>query len=333
MPVGRVRGRQKALAEFRRLFEEATEDRPGLRVAIAHADAPEWVDDISALALEARPQAEIELVENLGAVVGTHAGPGRGRLLLVPGRLSVVASRRRRLRGLVVLVASRASSSSVGRRRRRSWSSSPAVVVGVVVVAAVNTARGLSLPTGSFVVLGQPEQREVERDPGDRDGGDEKRAEKRPLPRAHAHRLRRARELASCGRDFGRPVAEQDCDGSSFRVDVARAERLRIAVQLDVRSAGRRSHHLEAKPELVRPEVRGRRVRLGRAPRIAEATAPACPEALVQCSTRRPSKLATSPQANTPSCPVRPHASVAIAPLSTSRSEAGSAPIATSSAS
>jgi len=71
-----VRGRQKALAEFRRLFEEATEDRPGLRVAIAHADAPEWVDDISALALEARPQAEIEFVENLGACVGTHAGPG-----------------------------------------------------------------------------------------------------------------------------------------------------------------------------------------------------------------------------------------------------------------
>jgi len=76
VPIGRVRGRQKALAEFRRLFEEATEDRPGLRVAIAHADAPEWVDDISALALEARPRAEIELVENLGACVGTHTGPG-----------------------------------------------------------------------------------------------------------------------------------------------------------------------------------------------------------------------------------------------------------------
>ncbi|MEI7760469.1 MAG: DegV family protein [Thermoleophilia bacterium] len=76
VPVGRVRGRQKALAEFRRLFEEATENRPGLRVAIAHADAPEWVEDVSALALESRPLAEIELVENLGAVVGTHAGPG-----------------------------------------------------------------------------------------------------------------------------------------------------------------------------------------------------------------------------------------------------------------
>ena len=76
VPVGRVRGRQKALAEFRRLFEEATEDRPGLRVSIAHADAPEWIDEITTLALAARPQAEIELVENLGAVVGTHAGPG-----------------------------------------------------------------------------------------------------------------------------------------------------------------------------------------------------------------------------------------------------------------
>ncbi len=76
VPVGRVRGRQKALAEFRRLYEEATEDRPGLRVAIAHADAPDWIEDISSIALDTRPNAEIELVENLGAVVGTHAGPG-----------------------------------------------------------------------------------------------------------------------------------------------------------------------------------------------------------------------------------------------------------------
>jgi DegV family protein with EDD domain len=76
VPVGRVRGRQKALAEFRRVFEQATADRAGLRVAIAHADAPEWVEDISELVREARPLAEIELVQTLGAVVGTHAGPG-----------------------------------------------------------------------------------------------------------------------------------------------------------------------------------------------------------------------------------------------------------------
>jgi fatty acid kinase fatty acid binding subunit len=76
VPIGRVRGRQKALEEFAKVFVARTEDRPGLRVAIAHADAPEWIDVISALVQARRPQAEIDLVESLGAVVGTHAGPG-----------------------------------------------------------------------------------------------------------------------------------------------------------------------------------------------------------------------------------------------------------------
>jgi DegV family protein with EDD domain len=76
VPIGRVRGRQKALEEFGRVFEEATDDRPGLRTAIAHAAAPEWIDVIGEMVRKIRPQAEIELVETLGAVVGTHAGPG-----------------------------------------------------------------------------------------------------------------------------------------------------------------------------------------------------------------------------------------------------------------
>jgi DegV family protein with EDD domain len=76
VPIGRVRGRQKALEEFSRVFTQSTQDTPGLRIAIAHADAPEWVDLLTALVREARPHAQIELVENLGAVVGTHAGPG-----------------------------------------------------------------------------------------------------------------------------------------------------------------------------------------------------------------------------------------------------------------
>ena len=75
-PIGKVRGRQKALAEFARVFTSTTEDRPGLRLAIAHAEAPEWIEVLTDLAAKARPQGEIELVENLGAVVGTHAGPG-----------------------------------------------------------------------------------------------------------------------------------------------------------------------------------------------------------------------------------------------------------------
>ena len=74
--VARVRGRQKALAEFERRLEAATEDRAGLRVAIAHADAAEWVGTLSELVWRARPKAEIEFTASLGAVVGTHAGPG-----------------------------------------------------------------------------------------------------------------------------------------------------------------------------------------------------------------------------------------------------------------
>jgi DegV family protein with EDD domain len=76
VPIGRVRGRQKAIEEFARVFSDATTDTPGLRIAIAHADAPEWIGVLTDLVTRVRPQAQIELVENLGAVVGTHAGPG-----------------------------------------------------------------------------------------------------------------------------------------------------------------------------------------------------------------------------------------------------------------
>lgn len=74
--VARVRGRQKAIAEFERRFVEATEDEAGLRVAIAHADAEEWVGTLSELVWRTRPKAEIEFTSTLGAVVATHAGPG-----------------------------------------------------------------------------------------------------------------------------------------------------------------------------------------------------------------------------------------------------------------
>ncbi len=74
--VARVRGGKKAVAEFERRFAEATEDRPGLRVAIAHADAPEWVGTLSELVWRVRPKAEIEFTATLGAVVSTHTGPG-----------------------------------------------------------------------------------------------------------------------------------------------------------------------------------------------------------------------------------------------------------------
>jgi DegV family protein with EDD domain len=76
LPVKRVRGNAKAFAEFVAAFTSATADRPGLRVGIAHADAPERAEALSSMVARERPSAEIELVTMLGPVVGTHAGPG-----------------------------------------------------------------------------------------------------------------------------------------------------------------------------------------------------------------------------------------------------------------
>ncbi len=76
VPIKRLRGEAKAWDELRRLFEEATTDRPSLRVGIAHAAAPARLETLRKLVGESRPRALIEVATILGAVVGTHAGPG-----------------------------------------------------------------------------------------------------------------------------------------------------------------------------------------------------------------------------------------------------------------
>jgi len=76
VPVKRVRGNKKAFAEFTKTFEEATIDRPSLRVAIAHADAPDREQALRSMVRDVRPNAQIEAAGMLGPVVGTHAGPG-----------------------------------------------------------------------------------------------------------------------------------------------------------------------------------------------------------------------------------------------------------------
>ena len=76
VPLTRARGRAKAFEEFRKRFEAATTDGPGLAVGMAHAEAEEAVEQLREIVLAARPQAEVKLVTSLGAVVGTHAGPG-----------------------------------------------------------------------------------------------------------------------------------------------------------------------------------------------------------------------------------------------------------------
>jgi DegV family protein with EDD domain len=76
LPVKRVRGNRKAIQEFSEAFRAATRDQPGLRVGIAHAEAPERMAALEKLVRDVRPNAEIEVATTLGPVVGTHAGPG-----------------------------------------------------------------------------------------------------------------------------------------------------------------------------------------------------------------------------------------------------------------
>jgi DegV family protein with EDD domain len=76
VPLKRVRGNQKAMQEFVSRFTAATTDSPTLKVGIAHADAPERAEQLRKMVRGERPHAKVELVTTLGAVVGTHAGPG-----------------------------------------------------------------------------------------------------------------------------------------------------------------------------------------------------------------------------------------------------------------
>ncbi|HET7567280.1 MAG TPA: DegV family protein, partial [Gaiellaceae bacterium] len=76
VPLKRVRGSGKALAAFGAARESTSSDEPSLRVGIAHAAAPERLRALEELVGQVRPRAVLEVATSLGAVVGTHAGPG-----------------------------------------------------------------------------------------------------------------------------------------------------------------------------------------------------------------------------------------------------------------
>jgi DegV family protein with EDD domain len=76
IPLKRVRGNRRAFQEFIDVFDAGSSEGPNLRVAIAHADAPDRAEALRELVRRIRPEAQLELVTTLGPVVGTHAGPG-----------------------------------------------------------------------------------------------------------------------------------------------------------------------------------------------------------------------------------------------------------------
>ena len=74
-PLRRVRGARRARAEFERFLAERA-DASDLHLAVVHAAAPEAAQQLLAMARRVAPQAVIDHVGELGAVVGTHGGPG-----------------------------------------------------------------------------------------------------------------------------------------------------------------------------------------------------------------------------------------------------------------
>ena len=76
IPIKRVRGNRKAFQEFVDVVQSETVDGPGLHFGTAHADAPERAAELAKMVRDLRPQATIDVETELGAVIGTHAGPG-----------------------------------------------------------------------------------------------------------------------------------------------------------------------------------------------------------------------------------------------------------------
>jgi DegV family protein with EDD domain len=85
VPVKRVRGSQRALEELVAGLVAGSAGAQRLHVSIAHADAPERLARLHELVLAQCPDARIELETELGAVIGTHAGPGAIGLFWIEG--------------------------------------------------------------------------------------------------------------------------------------------------------------------------------------------------------------------------------------------------------
>jgi DegV family protein with EDD domain len=74
--VARVRGASRVLAAMLDQFEQETPAGAPIRVAIAHAQAPDQAATLAREIVGLRSQARIELVVPLGPVIGTYGGPG-----------------------------------------------------------------------------------------------------------------------------------------------------------------------------------------------------------------------------------------------------------------
>jgi uncharacterized protein len=85
-PYKKAFGRAAAMREFDRFLRAAAPDGRTARVGLAHADDAAGIERLRGIVERARPDASIDRVCEIGAVVGTHGGPGTlGLLVLAEG--------------------------------------------------------------------------------------------------------------------------------------------------------------------------------------------------------------------------------------------------------
>ena len=83
-PFKKVKGRSRAITEAALHAAKQSDDLGRLRVTILHAVVPELVDEVVAALDESGCDYELDHVGLIGAVIGTHCGPGALGLAYYP---------------------------------------------------------------------------------------------------------------------------------------------------------------------------------------------------------------------------------------------------------
>jgi len=84
-PYKRALGRAAAMREFERFLRAAVPDGSPASIGLAHADDATGLERLREIVQRARPEASIDRVCEIGAVVGTHGGPGTLGMLVLAG--------------------------------------------------------------------------------------------------------------------------------------------------------------------------------------------------------------------------------------------------------
>ena len=78
----KVRGRKTAVAALADEYGKLAEDKEGGTVFISHADCMNDVNELKNL-LKTRYNADVQIVADVGPVIGAHAGPGTLALFFI----------------------------------------------------------------------------------------------------------------------------------------------------------------------------------------------------------------------------------------------------------